>query len=218
MPHQDQGRSVGAPAVRTALDWLATSGMFDGLSFRRECRWKPERLVQATLLWAWSEETSLVDRFFAAQQVIAPSGDEQRESVSYQAFVKLLRRHTARLLGMLIVALQGQMEQKFSASGREASLARRPCPPAESCIDLLFDAGDGGFDDCGDLGFQNLRIGDRETATAVAEHRVLLVKLSDAVLHERRRNVQLLGEFALGLGVVRKEFVQRRIQQADRDW
>lgn len=120
MPHQDPGRSVGAPAVRTALDWLATSGMFDGLSFRRECRWKPERLVQATLLWAWSEETSLVDRFFAAQQVIAPSGDEQRESVSYQAFVKLLRRHTARLLGMLIVALQGQMEQQFSAAGRVA--------------------------------------------------------------------------------------------------
>lgn len=123
MPHQDQGRSVSAPAVRTALDWLATPGMFGGLSFRQECRWKPEALVQAALLWSWSEETSLVDRFFAAQQVIAPSGGEQRESVSYQAFVKLLRRHTARLLGMLVAALQRRMEQKLSDADRVAGYA-----------------------------------------------------------------------------------------------
>jgi hypothetical protein len=120
MPHQDQGRSVGAPAVQAALDWLVTPGMFGGLSFRKECRWKPEALVQAALVWAWSEETSLVDRFFTAQQVIAPSGGEQRESVSYQAFVKLLRRHAARLLRALIAALQRQMQQKLSDHYRVA--------------------------------------------------------------------------------------------------
>lgn len=123
MPHQDPGRSISAPAVRTALDWLSTPGMFVGLSFRRECRWNPERLVQATLLWAWSEETSLVDRFFVAQQVIAPRGGEQRESVSYQAFVKLLRRHTARLLIMLVAALQRQMEEHFSETDRAGGYA-----------------------------------------------------------------------------------------------
>src|SRR5215213_8422241 len=120
MPHQDQGRSAGAPAVWTALDWLVPSGMFGGLSFRQECRWKPEALVQAALVWAWSEETSLVDRFFTAQQVIAQGGGEQRESVSYQAFVKLLRRHTAMLLWALIAALQRQMRQKLADDYRVA--------------------------------------------------------------------------------------------------
>lgn len=120
MPHQDQGRSAGVPAVFAALNWLIAPELFGRLSFRKECRWTPEALVQAALLWAWSEESSLVDRFSTAQQVIAQGGGEQRESVSYQAFVKLLRRHTAMLLRALIAALQRQMQQTLSDAYRVA--------------------------------------------------------------------------------------------------
>jgi Transposase DDE domain. len=120
MPHQGQGRSACRPAVFAALDWLVKPEAFACLSFRKECRWTPASLVQATLLWAWSEEASLVDRFVTAQQVIAQGADGQRESVSYQAFVKLLRRHTAVLLAAVIAALQRAVRESLSDCYRVA--------------------------------------------------------------------------------------------------
>ncbi len=84
-------------------------------------------------------------------------------------------------------------------------------------VDLLFLAGDHGLGDGRDLHLQNLGIGDRQAAAAVAEHRVHFVQLADAGLHVGRRDAEFLGSFGLRLGVVRQELVQRRIQQADRD-
>ncbi len=120
MLHQDQGRSAGRPAVFAALEWLARPGAFGRLAFRKECRWKPASLVQAALVWAWSEEASLVDRFFTAQQVIAQGAGGQHESVSYQAFVKLLRRHTAVLLAAVVAALQQALRESLSDCYRVA--------------------------------------------------------------------------------------------------
>jgi hypothetical protein len=120
MPHQDQGRSVGAPAIGAALDWLVTPQLFGCLSFRKDCSWTPGSLVRAALLWAWGEEAALTDRFVTARQTIARLANGQHESVSYQAFVKLLRRHSARLLYALISALQRQMRQSLTDSYRVA--------------------------------------------------------------------------------------------------
>src|SRR5437764_7870832 len=110
MPHQDQGRL----SVRSALEWIARPGMFQRVSFRKDSRWTPASLVQAALLWAWSEEAALVDRFFTAQEVIAQQSGEQHESVSYQAFLKLLRRRTAMLLAALVAVLQRRMEHSLA--------------------------------------------------------------------------------------------------------
>ena len=120
MPHQGRGRSAGRPAVFAALEWLVKPSAFGRLSFRRECRWTPASLVQATLLWAWSEEASLVDRFVTAQEVIAQTTGEQREFVSYQAFMKLLRRHAAVLLAAVVAALQRAMRQSLADCERVA--------------------------------------------------------------------------------------------------
>lgn len=120
MPHQGPGGSADRPAVFAALEWLVKPTTFGRLSFRKECRWTPASLVQATLVWAWSEEASLVDRFSTAQEVIAQATDEQRESVSYQAFVKLLRRHTAVLLAAVVASLRRSMRQSLSDSYRVA--------------------------------------------------------------------------------------------------
>jgi Transposase DDE domain len=120
MPHQDHGRSTAAPAIAAALDWLVAPQVFGRLSFRKGCSWTPASLVQAALLWAWGEETALTDRFFSARQTIARLADGQHESVSYQAFVKLLRRHSALLLLALATALQRQMREALARSYRVA--------------------------------------------------------------------------------------------------
>src|SRR4029079_17236971 len=116
MPHQDQGRL----SVHSALEWLVSPGMFQRVTFRKDSRWTPASLVQAALLWAWSEETALVDRFFTVQQVIAQHSGGQHESVSYQAFLKLLRRRTAMLLAALVGVFQRRMERSLADCYRVA--------------------------------------------------------------------------------------------------
>ena len=54
-------------------------------------------------------------------------------------------------------------------------------------VDLLLLAGDDRFDDRGHLHLENLGIGDRQAAAAMAEHRVHLVQAGDAVLDDRPR-------------------------------
>jgi DDE family transposase len=120
MPHQDQGRSCEAPAVGAALEWLVAPRMFGRLSFRKGCSWTPAALVQAALTWAWGEETALTDRYVTARQTIARLSGEQHESVSYQAFVKLLKRHSALLLFALVEALQRRMREGLARSYRVA--------------------------------------------------------------------------------------------------
>ena len=117
---QDGRSAAGGPA----LDWLSTPGMFVGLSFRREVSLEAGRLVQATLLWAWGEETSLVDRFFGRAADYRAAGEGQQESVSYQAFVKLLRRHTALLL-MRVVARVAAADAGRPSASRTAWRATR---------------------------------------------------------------------------------------------
>src|ERR687897_2709677 len=120
MPHQDQGWSASGLAIAAALNWLVTPRLFGRLSFRKDCRWTPASLAQAALLWAWGEEAALTDRFFTARQTIARLADGQQESVSYQAFVKMLRRHSALLLLALTEALQRQMREALADCYRVA--------------------------------------------------------------------------------------------------
>ena len=57
---------------------------------------------------------------------------------------------------------------------------------------------------------------DAEAASAEAEHRVELVELLDPLVDLLRRDAELLAEGGLLLRRVRQEFVQRRIEEADR--
>ena len=84
-------------------------------------------------------------------------------------------------------------------------------------VDLLLLAGNHGFGDGRDLHFEDLGIRHGQPAAAMAEHRIHFVQLVDAVLDLGRRDAKFLGRLRLALGFVRQEFVQRRIEQADRD-
>jgi len=118
MPHQDHG--CCASAIGPALDWLVRSESFGSYALRRDSVFTPATLVKLVLLWAWGEQASLTDRFAHAQEVTAlPAGDQHR-SVTYQAFVKLLRRHTASLLYAVVKTLQQHVRASLADSYRVA--------------------------------------------------------------------------------------------------
>lgn len=114
MPHQDHSSgspAIGPPALGPALDWLIRSELFGSYPLRGDSVFTPATLVRLVLRWAWSEQATLTDRFAHAQQVIASPAGDQHRSVTYQAFVKLLRRRSACLLYAVVKTLQERVRE-----------------------------------------------------------------------------------------------------------
>jgi len=79
--------------LRCALQWLFVGVRWSVIGFRRDCTWTPQLLSSAALLWAWSEESTLVERFHTARKValwLFPSPGDP--ATSCQAFMKRLRK------------------------------------------------------------------------------------------------------------------------------
>jgi hypothetical protein len=92
-----------------------------GCSFRKDCRWSPRGLIAGALLWAWSREEALTERFEQALNVVGSIDDCQApRTTSYQAFLKLLTRWTSALTSRLISHLRTRMKQTFPAAWRIA--------------------------------------------------------------------------------------------------
>jgi len=114
MAHQDRGlvveRCWNAHDLHKALGRLLTGVSLSGIVFRLDCTWTPQTLVFAGLLWAWSDEKTLLERFATSRKIIKILFGEQAEpATSYQAFVKLLRKWTAPLMLILQVAFRSRM-------------------------------------------------------------------------------------------------------------
>jgi hypothetical protein len=114
MAHQDQGLVVGrwwnADDLHTALRWLLTGVSLSGIAFRADCTWTPQTLIFVCMLWAWSDEKTLSERFATSRKIIKILFPGQAEpATSYQAFVKVLRKWTGPLLGILQVAFRSRM-------------------------------------------------------------------------------------------------------------
>jgi hypothetical protein len=114
MAHQDRGwkadRCSHAHDLRRALRWLLTGVSFSGIVFRFDCTWTPRNLVCMGLLWAWSDEQTLLERFTAARKIIRSwLGEQHQPATSYQAFVKVLRKWTEPLLSVLRPAFRQRM-------------------------------------------------------------------------------------------------------------
>jgi hypothetical protein len=87
-----------------------------GIVFRPECTWTPETLMFAALLWAWSDEKTLLERFTTARKIIIHCyGEQQEPAGSYQAFVKMLVKWTEPLLKALSAAFRQRMIQVLAA-------------------------------------------------------------------------------------------------------
>jgi hypothetical protein len=122
MSHQDQdGRSLrfNHQYLRCALDWLLRTAVFSPLNFRADCTWTAQPLAAAALLWAWSDEATLVERFHAARRIVQCLFTLQQEPAgSYQAFTKLLRRWTSTFVAVLQTALRERMQTALAARWR----------------------------------------------------------------------------------------------------
>ena len=91
------------------------------MSFRKDCSWSPRGLIAAALLWAWSREVALTERFEQALSAVGGINDCQAPgTTSYQAFIKLLTRWTSALARGLICHLRTRMGQCFPAACRIA--------------------------------------------------------------------------------------------------
>lgn len=115
MSHQDlDGRELGCQAdgLRRAVEWLVPRQSLGQFRFRDDCTWTPWQLVFAALVWAWSDELTLVERFHTARRIVEHTLAPQSDLAgSYQAFLKLLARWTARLVTALQTVLRGRMRQ-----------------------------------------------------------------------------------------------------------
>lgn len=110
MSHRDRVR-FNSSCLRMALLWLVGRIDWSSVRLRKDCTWTPQWLAMTALLWVWSDESTLQERFWTARrvvmQVFAPTSEVAR---TYQAFTKILRRWTRELVGLLQSALRERMQ------------------------------------------------------------------------------------------------------------
>lgn len=114
MPHQDPSPRVDLNSrhLKQALQWLLTGTDWKTIAFRHDCTWTPKLLAQTALQWAWSNESTLEERFVTARRLTAHLfPDHPPLAGSSQAFMKLLRHWTAPLVCLLVMALRKRVRQ-----------------------------------------------------------------------------------------------------------
>jgi Transposase DDE domain len=126
MSHQDPiGHTAPAPhhqALKQVLDWLVQPAQLADMTFRQECTWTPKGLIFAAILWAWSDERTLTERFALARKVVAALAIlPGMPATTYQAFLKMLRTWTVTLTLVLLAAFRQRMRtdlaERFQVCG-----------------------------------------------------------------------------------------------------
>lgn len=121
MSHRDAYVRLNCVCLKQCFRWLLSGISWSGVSFRDDCRWTPRSLAIAALLWAWSDELTLGERFRTARKITSRIANPQRQLAgSYQAFAKILRRWTGSLRQLLTEVIRGRMQQRLSVHWRVA--------------------------------------------------------------------------------------------------
>lgn len=122
MSHQDKDcRQVryNAEQLGQALQWLLSQVAWNSIQFREDCTWLPLQLAATALVWAWSDELTLGERFFTARRIAEYLYQPQREfATTPQAFLKLLRRWTARLVVLVQACFRERMQAVLAEQWR----------------------------------------------------------------------------------------------------
>ena len=126
MSHQDSDcHTASLPhhqALKQTLDWLLHAVPLSQGMFREECTWAPKDLIGTAILWAWSDERSLTERFGLARKVAMTMAPLTKVPArSYQAFLKLLKTWTVTLAIALVAAfrrrIQTDLADRFEVAG-----------------------------------------------------------------------------------------------------
>lgn len=119
MSHQVRDCQIvrgNAASLKEALRWLLCHVNWSGIRFRDDCSWMPRQLAATAILWAWSDEKTLHQRFLAARRIAAYANQPQREFAgSSQAFLKMLVRWTETILAAVRTALRRRMTEALAA-------------------------------------------------------------------------------------------------------
>jgi len=117
MSHQDldvvKCRLKGQ-CLKVALQSLLSEVSWSLIKFRQDCSWTPKLLAATALLWAWSDESTLVERFSVVRRIIIFLFSLQHQvAESYQAFIKILARWTDEMVLAIQVSLRQRLPQQF---------------------------------------------------------------------------------------------------------
>ncbi len=97
-----------------ALQWLFPASMRFDKKLRDECSWTFISLIKTALLWAWSVEHKMRERFQCAQRLIIHlQADQAKKATSWQSFAEMLRRHTDYLRGIVTTTLRTRMAKEL---------------------------------------------------------------------------------------------------------
>jgi hypothetical protein len=118
MSHRDLEGDVGrrnGSCLKSALLWLLHGIDWSPIRFRDDCTWTPRLLAITALLWAWSDELTLVERFQAVRRIsLWMFPQTPALAGSYQAFTKVLRRWTGELVPLLQAALRERLRRELA--------------------------------------------------------------------------------------------------------
>lgn len=117
MPHRDvsSDSSLNLVQLQAALNSLLANCDFSAVNWKSQCTWTPRLLASVALLWAWSDESTLVERFENSRKVgLRLFAVNTGVAGSYQAFVKLLNRWTAPLLEAITLAFRQAIQTQFA--------------------------------------------------------------------------------------------------------
>lgn len=123
MSHRDSCVRLNLVCLQQCLRWLFAGIDWSSIPLRKDCGWTAKTLAAAALLWAWSDEPTLGERFRTVRRIASRLWGGQRQlATSYQAFMKVLRRWTDELVVLLQAALRDRAHASLSEHWRLAGL------------------------------------------------------------------------------------------------
>ena len=108
-PRREQ-RQVNGETLRTAVSWVVNEESFKQLRFHGNTKWVIGDLLFLTVLWVWSDHTSLVAAFAEAHQWSLKMLGRAAVN-SYQGLTGALVTVTATVLPLVCERMQALMEQ-----------------------------------------------------------------------------------------------------------
>ena len=109
---RDAEVAVNHALLRDALKWALPASSFAACRLGVKVSWKARILTYAAVLWVWSDEATLGERFVTARKLVIKMFRWQGEpGSSYQGFIKALHKRKEQLFAIILPRLRDLMRQ-----------------------------------------------------------------------------------------------------------